>query len=212
MTRNITWLFDLDDTLHQASRHAFPVIHRAMTQYLMGRLGLSVHEASSLRQHYWQRYGATLSGLVRHHPHIDPHHFLFETHPLDELTAEIHPMPGLRRTLKRLRGQKILFTNGPRAYAETLLAELGVSDCFCAVFGVEDACLQPKPAVATYRRLLHRLQLDPRRCVMVEDSSCNLVPAKRLGIKTVWLRRSARRTPAADVLIRRLEGLPLRFR
>lgn len=207
-----TWLFDLDDTLHHASRHAFPVINRAMTQYLMGRLGLTHSEASSLRQHYWRRYGATLLGLIRHHPHIDPHHFLFETHPLDELTESIHPMRGLRRTLLRLKGQKILFTNAPRAYAETLLAELGVSDCFDAVFGVEDARLKPKPDVNTYRQLLRLLRADPRRCVMVEDSSCNLAPAKKLGIKTVWLRRSARRSLAADVLIRRLDELPLRFR
>lgn len=210
MTR-ITWLFDLDDTLHHASRHAFPVINRAMNQYLMGRLGLSDKEASALRQHYWRHYGATLLGVIRHHPHIDPHHFLSETHPLDELTEVIHPMRGLRRTLLRLKGKKILFTNGPRAYAEALLNELGVSDCFSAVFGVEDAQLRPKPDVNTYRKLLHRLHLNPRRCIMVEDSSYNLIPAKRLGIKTVWLRRSARRLLAADVLIRRLEELPLRI-
>jgi putative hydrolase of the HAD superfamily len=205
------WLFDLDDTLHQASRHAFPVINRAMTEYMMGRLGLEQAEACALRQHYWRRYGATLLGLIRHHPQIDPLHFLQATHPLPELTRVIHPMPGLRRTLTRLRGRKVLFTNGPRIYAETLLAELGVADCFAAVFGVEDARLKPKPALETYRRLLGRLGLKPSRCIMVEDSSHNLVPAKRLGIRTVWLRRSARRSPAADVLIRRLEELPRRF-
>ncbi|NBO10574.1 MAG: pyrimidine 5'-nucleotidase, partial [Methylophilaceae bacterium] len=27
------WVFDLDDTLHDASSHIFPVMNKAMTQY-----------------------------------------------------------------------------------------------------------------------------------------------------------------------------------
>lgn len=57
-----TWIFDLDNTLHNASRHAFPVINRAMNVYLAAQLELSIEEASALRMGYWRRYGATLSG------------------------------------------------------------------------------------------------------------------------------------------------------
>lgn len=206
-----TWIFDLDNTLHNASRHAFPVINRAMNVYLAAQLGLSLEEASALRMGYWRRYGATLSGLIRHHPQIDLHHFLRASHPLDEILREVHPMPGLRRTLLRLKGDKVLFTNGTLEYAETMLEALGIADCFCAVFGVESVRLKPKPLMAAYRMLLHRLQLDPRRCIMVEDSSHNLIPAKRLGMQTVWLRRSTRRALAADVLIRNLSDLPARI-
>lgn len=207
----ITWIFDLDNTLHNASRHAFPVINRSMTTYIAERLGLDHDAASALRQRYWHRYGATLLGLIRHHPEIDPHHFLHAAHPLDEVTREIHPMPGLRRTLLRLQGDKVLFTNSPIAYADTLLNALGISDCFSAVFGVEDVHLQPKPLIGAYRTLLYSLQINPRRCIMVEDSSHNLLPAKRLGMKTVWLRRSTRRALPADILIRNLTDLSARF-
>lgn len=206
----VTWIFDLDNTLHNASRHAFPVINRSMTIYIAERLGLDHEAASLLRQHYWHRYGATLLGLIRHHPEIDPHHFLHAAHPLDEVTREIHPMPGLRRTLLRLKGDKVLFTNSPIAYADALLDALGIRDCFRAVFAVEDVHLQPKPLIGAYRTLLHALRINPRHCIMVEDSSCNLLPAKRLGMKTVWLRRSARRALPADILIRNLSDLPSR--
>lgn len=205
-----TWIFDLDNTLHNASLHAFPVINRSMTVYIAERLGLNHDEASALRQRYWHRYGATLLGLIRHHPEIDPHHFLHAAHPLDEITREIHPMPGLRRTLKRLKGRKVLFTNSPTAYAETLLDALGITDCFDAVFSVEDVHLKPKPCIAAYRTLLHRLRANPHRCIMVEDSSHNLLPAKRLGMKTVWLRRSSHRDPAVDIVIRNLADLASR--
>jgi FMN phosphatase YigB (HAD superfamily) len=64
MTRRV-WLFDLDNTLHDASHAAFGPTSAAMTDYMVTHLGLQRDEATSLRQHYWQRYGATLLGLVR---------------------------------------------------------------------------------------------------------------------------------------------------
>lgn len=78
------WIFDLDDTLHNASAHIFPVMNRAMTQYIMDELSLSEPDAHALRQHYWRIYGATLKGLMRHHG-TNPHHFLLETHRLTTL-------------------------------------------------------------------------------------------------------------------------------
>ena len=65
---NPTWLFDLDNTLHDASPHIFPQINRAMRDYIERHLGLDRQAANQIRQHYWERYGATLLGLIRHHP------------------------------------------------------------------------------------------------------------------------------------------------
>ena len=59
-------MFDLDNTLHNASPRIFPHINRAMTSYLQLHLGLDEAAAGSLRSHYWRRYGATLTGLMRH--------------------------------------------------------------------------------------------------------------------------------------------------
>ena len=61
------WLFDLDNTLHDASHAAFAGISESMTDYIVEHLGLEVAAATALRQHYWHRYGATLLGMVRHH-------------------------------------------------------------------------------------------------------------------------------------------------
>src|SRR4051812_37633612 len=78
------WLFDLDDTLHDATHASFKELHVAMTDYVVRHVGVSLDEASALRQHYWLRYGATLLGLVRHHG-VKAHHFLEETHRLPGL-------------------------------------------------------------------------------------------------------------------------------
>ncbi|HYJ97974.1 MAG TPA: haloacid dehalogenase, partial [Burkholderiaceae bacterium] len=61
------WLFDLDDTLHDASAASMPGINTAMTEFVQRELRLTRDEADALRRQYWRRYGATLLGLVRHH-------------------------------------------------------------------------------------------------------------------------------------------------
>jgi len=57
-----TWIFDLDNTLHDARPHIFPHIDRSMTAYLAEHLALGADTANELRQFYWRRYGATLVG------------------------------------------------------------------------------------------------------------------------------------------------------
>jgi putative hydrolase of the HAD superfamily len=61
------WLFDLDNTLHDAGPHIFPHINRSMVEYIRDHLGIEEDEATRIRQVYWQRYGATLLGMMRHH-------------------------------------------------------------------------------------------------------------------------------------------------
>ena len=65
MQRSTVWLFDLDNTLHNASHATFGGIDRAMTEYIVRELGLPAAEADTLRYRYWLRYGATLLGVDR---------------------------------------------------------------------------------------------------------------------------------------------------
>ena len=99
------WVFDLDDTLHDASAHIFPVMNRAMTQYIQDTLDLDEAAAHKLRQHYWRIYGATLKGLMRHHG-ADPYHFLHETHQLIKLPEMVIQVKRLRHMLQNLNGRK----------------------------------------------------------------------------------------------------------
>jgi putative hydrolase of the HAD superfamily len=45
---------------------------------------------------------------------------------------------------------------------------------------------------------------------MVEDSLANLVTAKKLGMKTVWVSTSFRQSPSVDAKIRSVTELPNR--
>jgi putative hydrolase of the HAD superfamily len=181
-----TWIFDLDNTLHNATVHVFPRINRAMTDYLRTHLELDEAAANALRQTYWRRYGATLLGLIRHHD-TDPAHFLWHTHQFPDLHSVLVSEPMLRATLNRLPGRKFVFSNAPVHYAENVLRALGIIDLFSDVFTIESTRYRPKPDSSGFLRLCRNHHLRPCRCIMVEDNLDNLRTAKRLGMKTVWV-------------------------
>ncbi|MFM8900358.1 MAG: pyrimidine 5'-nucleotidase [Burkholderiales bacterium] len=187
-----TWLFDLDNTLHDASHAVFGPINQAMTDYVVDHLNLSQEAANTLRQHYWERYGATLLGLVRHHG-VSASHFLHHTHVLPDLEARLRTSSHDREALKRLPGRKVLLTNAPRAYALRVLAALGLTRCFDAVISIEDMrvfrALRPKPDARLFRRLAVCLKTTAHRCVLVEDTLAHQRSARKMGMQTAWMLR-----------------------
>ena len=201
------WIFDLDNTLHDATSHIFPHINRSMTAYLQQHLQLDEQAANDLRLNYWQRYGATLSGMMRHHA-TDPAHFLWHTHQFPGLAQMVQNKPRLRHILKCLPGRKLVFSNAPYGYACAVLKLLDVEDLFEDVFSIEHARYQPKPQKSGFMRLLHRHRLNPVYCTMVEDSAENLLAAKRLGMRTIWVSASSRLPAFVDVKIRDVIELP----
>jgi putative hydrolase of the HAD superfamily len=193
------WLFDLDNTLHNASAASLPEITEQMALYMVRELGLSRSECDALRRRYWQRYGATLLGLVRHHA-VKAAHFLHDTHRLPGLESRVHGHPHDVAVLRALPGRKVVLTNAPRHYAMRVLGALGIAGWFDDVIAVEDmamfGALRPKPDARMLRRVAARLRVPPSRCVLVEDTLEHQKAAHRLGMKTVWLQRWLRRLPS----------------
>jgi putative hydrolase of the HAD superfamily len=195
-----TWIFDLDNTLHDAEPYIFPAMNRLMTDYVAAHVGVDKAEADRLRLKYWQEHGTTLAGLIHHHGHIDPHHFLRETHRFPDLLSELRPMHGLYTTLLRLPGRKILFTNAPLGYALTVVRGLGIAHLFDGVLGIQQTGMRPKPNPVGYRRILARFRLRASDCIMVEDTAANLVTARRLGMRTVLLQPAPGSRHGADIV------------
>jgi putative hydrolase of the HAD superfamily len=204
---NRVWIFDLDNTLHNATPHVFPHISRSMTEYLQLHLGLDEAAAGELRRHYWRRYGATLLGLMRHHQ-TDPCHFLRHTHQFPDLNRMLVQEPLLRATLRRLPGRKLVFSNSPVHYSCAVLKALAISDLFDDVFSIERTRYRPKPDTYGFLRLCRAHRLKPQSCIMVEDTLGNLRTAGRLGMKTVWVSRAARAPGYVDVRVANLRQLP----
>lgn len=192
------WLFDLDNTLHNASHAAMPDMTRAMGEYIQRELQIDQAASDALRRRYFLRYGATLLGLVRHHG-VDIAHFLHDTHRLPGLESRVRGHPHDLAALRALPGRKYILTNAPHHYTARVLGALGLAGGFDGVVAIEDMTmfgeLRPKPDVRMFRRLAARLGVHPSRCVLVEDTLAHQKSARRLGMKTVWMQRWLRMTP-----------------
>lgn len=189
------WLFDLDNTLHDASHAIFPAINANMNVYIakvLKEAGLedTPEAANAARVLYWQRYGATLLGMVKHHQ-VSAEEFLREAHRFEQLPTLIRAERGLGKLMKRLPGRKILLTNAPRRYAHDVLRHLGLHRHFAQHVPIEAMRVhrhfRPKPSKSFLRKLLAQLGLPAGRCILVEDTAETLKAAKALGLRTAWV-------------------------
>ncbi|SNS17910.1 putative hydrolase of the HAD superfamily [Noviherbaspirillum humi] len=199
------WLFDLDNTLHNASHAIFPAINANMNAYIAGVLraaGMPDDAAAvnAARIGYLRRYGATLLGMVRHHG-VRAEEFLREAHRFDDLRVMIRAERGLGRLLRRLPGRKVLLTNGPRRYAHEVLRHLGLHRHFARHIPIEamqvHRQLRPKPSRALLRKILAREGIAARDCILVEDTVDNLRAARALRMRTVWVTQYLAQGPHA---------------
>ena len=190
------WLFDLDNTLHNAAASAFRHLDASMSAYIERELGVDAAQADHLRRHYWRRYGATLLGLIRHHG-VKPAHFLHHTHLLPTLERDLATHRHDVDAVRRLAGRKLVLTNAPLAYAERVLRGLGMRELFDGVIGIEQMTmfgqLRPKPDARMFRALAVKLGVAPQRCVLVEDTLAHQKAAFQVGMRTVWMQRWARK-------------------
>ena len=201
------WIFDLDNTLHDATARIFPEMHGQINAFLQREFNVDEAGANRMRQDFWLRYGTTLNGLMRHHG-TDPRRFLRETHVFPELGDLVVHENVLRHALERLGGTKLVFSNAPRHYVEEVLQAIGLARYFDAVYSIEDTRYRGKPALHGFRMLLRKHNLDPGRCAFIDDILENLRTARRLGMSTVWVSRAKRRVPFVDLRVASVADLP----
>lgn len=192
------WLFDLDNTLHDASGAVFGRLNGSMTDYIAQHLAVPRDEADKLRLHYWRRYGATLLGLEKHHG-IRAAHFLAQTHELPGLEATLRMPARDRAALRALPGRKFILTNAPADYAKRVVTALDLASCFEGIISIEGmrvfGDLRPKPDARMLKVVLARHRLPAHRCVLVEDTLANLKTARAAHVRTVWMQSYLKHNP-----------------
>lgn len=177
-----TWVFDLGNTLYHPSARLFDQIEIHMTNYVMDALGVDRDRADYLRGHYWEKYGTTLSGLMREHD-LDPLPYLVAVHDIDMSNMSLDPI--LAANIDALPGRKIIYTNGMAPYATRVLAARGLDGLFDEVYGVEHAGFLPKPERAAFDSIFRQANLNPTTAAMFEDDPRNLRAPFDLGMQTV---------------------------
>lgn len=198
-------LFDLDDTLYPTSAGLMYEISERMSEFMVAQVGIPPADVDRVRRDYWARYGTTLRGLYIER-HIDAQAFLDYVHDVD-LTRYLRPDVLLDATLAALPQQKSVFTNAPANYARRVLRALGVEKYFGEIFDINFIAYESKPTPSAYAKVAAALPVRTEECLMIDDTARNLVPAKKLGMQTVWLDgndnpRAAEGSASADFVIK----------
>jgi putative hydrolase of the HAD superfamily len=155
-----------------------------MNEYISSYLDISIEDASKLRQGYWDTYGATLKGLIKHH-NIDPIDFLSTTHDLKNFNDLVIPEANLKETISSIKGRKIIYTNAPKSYTDRILKISNIHEMFDEVFTIEDSDFTPKPNQGSMANFLKKYNI--KEGVFIDDIKENLKTAKNFGLSTVWI-------------------------
>mgnify|MGYP001447002942 CR=1 FL=1 len=178
------FIFDCDGVLYKDLEAVFGQVSKRMTEYISKKLDLDLKKAKELQTNYFHKYNTSLNGLMIHHD-INPEEFLKYVHEinLDFLKKDLV----LRKELLKLNAKKFVFTNGSHDHVINITKHLGIDDVFDGAFDITDCNYIPKPAIEPYKKLINKFDIDPNETVFIEDIAKNLEPAKKVGMKTVWL-------------------------
>ena len=199
-----TWIFDLDNTLHDAQKKIFPIINQKINQYISEVIKINLTEANELRQKYLDQYGATLEGLIKHH-NINPKDFLEKTHTFENFEELVCPMQDLIEVVSSINGQKLVYTNAPRAYTDKVLKICQIENYFDGIFSIEDCNFLAKPSKVSMELFIKKYRI--KKAYFVDDVKENLKTASQFGLSTIWL-TSERETPSyIDKKISKLKDL-----
>ncbi|HEY4942705.1 MAG TPA: pyrimidine 5'-nucleotidase [Rhizomicrobium sp.] len=178
------WIFDLDHTLYTTNAAEQAEMEERICRYVQHHFGLPRDQAWEIQKSYLRDYGSTLAGMISNH-HLDPDAYHDEVNDLEALA--LSPDAALRAGLERLPGRRFVFTNNCGRFARNVLTQLGIEDLFAGIVDVKAMDFILKPSPKAFETLIALSGLVPERAALFDDSPRNLIPARVLGMRTVWL-------------------------
>ena len=96
--------------------------------------------------------------------------------------------PNVFNTLKKLKSKfKIaLCTNKKQFITEKILMDFKIEDFFDCVLG-SDSKIKLKPDTEMLEYCLNECNVVPEQAIMIGDSSNDIIPAKALGMKSIYV-------------------------
>ena len=179
-------LIDLDNTVYPENSNIFHHIDIRMKSFISENLNVSIEKAYEIQKKYFKENGTTLRGLMLYH-NIKPEPFLDYVHDID--LNSINSNAKLITILKKFKGKKIIFTNGSKNHAIKVLEKVGIKEYIDDIFDIINANYIPKPNIITYKKVLKKFNLTPKKTIMIDDLPSNLKTAKELGINTILIKQ-----------------------
>ncbi|MEW6753027.1 MAG: HAD family hydrolase [Candidatus Latescibacterota bacterium] len=211
MPRPVAILFDLDDTILEASSGSTPAWHAVAGEMAaeLGDVGPErvVAAIRSIADHYWsdperhRRGRLDLLGTRRRLvaealqllglPDTDDLWGRFACRYAEVRQASLRPFPGALETLQHFRSLGVrlaLVTNGSGLEQRAKIEGFGLQPCFDCIV-VEGEFGMGKPDERVFRHALQALGAPrtPETWMVGDNLVWEIAPCRRLGLHTVWV-------------------------
>ena len=180
-----TILFDVDNTLYPKESALFNEVDSRINKYLREVVGIADMNVKKLRKEYLEKYGTTLNGLIKHH-NVLPFHYLDYVHNVD-IEKYISVNSRLKIFLQKSKYRHIIFSNAYLPYIRKILRIMEIEEYFEKIFDISKLNFIPKPLFKPYLNICKQENLLPDKTVMVDDSLKNLLTARKIGFKTLYI-------------------------
>ncbi|MFH1017740.1 MAG: HAD-IA family hydrolase [Pseudomonadota bacterium] len=177
------FIFDLDGTLIDSSRDIANAVNHAL-----GRVGLPAWPLETVRLSIGNGTRILVQKAVQGHEECFEDAFrIFSDYYGRHLLDHTRLYPGVARTLERLRAFKLaVLSNKRQIYCDPIIDGLRLRKIFSCVLG-GDVLPQKKPDPAPILYILKKLDVEPRRAVMVGDSPVDVAAGRAAGTHTIGL-------------------------
>jgi len=107
---------------------------------------------------------------------------------LENCSNKSYLYPNVLNTLKKLKlnFRIALCTNKKQYITEKILMDFGIENYFDCVIG-SNSKIKLKPDTEMLEYCLNKCQVKPEQAIMLGDSSNDIIPAKTLGMKSIYV-------------------------
>lgn len=185
------FIFDLDGTLIDSEKYHADGFAQAVEALSGYRL------TPGERREFFEAHTSAFTPVLaaRHGLTLDPDELLAykRAHVREHFRTEVFPDAMEFIHAWQSRKRMALASNSPRHFVLAALQEAGLDGCFEAVCTADDVTLR-KPDPEMYRLALRRLNLEPGRVLVFEDSPAGVAAAQAAGCTVIMIDNGADRS------------------
>ncbi|MBI2092119.1 MAG: HAD family phosphatase [Deltaproteobacteria bacterium] len=208
-------IFDLDDLMANSSPLHFEAYEKALKDFgikapkIEGELrqkiyGMRIKEIMRLLADEF-KMAVDVEELTRHR----------NAYFMELVNKGVQPMPGLFELVENVKKwgfKRALASSGVTEYVNEVIAQFKLNDFFEAAVTGDDV-LNPKPAPDCFLLAAKKLQVDPKHCAVLEDSTNGLIAAKSAKMLAIGVKNSllecGQDMSMADIVVNRLDEITL---
>ncbi len=183
MTKIRAVIFDMDGVISDTER-----IHAKIESAIFLSYGIDISEKEITLLYSGTKDGVQFKNeFIKHSVNYSPSEAVrkkwlkMKKIPHDQIIS----IPGIIDLINRLKGYKLGVASGsPTHFVELVLKILGIRDKFRVVSG-GDQVSEGKPNPELFLLTAKMLNVDPKNCIVIEDSSNGIKSAKSAGMKCI---------------------------